>query len=78
MIATFQIADVIILLGAFCSIGLGVPVSATDRESMLSNPVDYATLGYLWQIYPVAFVFTAVVVAFNFVRDAFEVRLQRR
>lgn len=80
--ATFQIADAILLLGALGFIGLGVPAPATDWGSMLSNAVNYATLGYWWQIYPVAFVFIAVVISFNFVgdalRDSLEVRLQRR
>ena len=38
--------------------------------------------GYWWEIYPVGIAIVLVVVAFNFVgdalRDAFEVRLQRR
>ena len=80
--ATFQVADAILLLGALGFIGLGVPNPATDWGSMLSNAVNVATLGYWWQIYPVAFVFIAVVISFNFVgdalRDALEVRLQRR
>ena len=49
---------------------------------MLANGVNYALDGYWWEIYPVGVAIVLVVVAFNFVgdalRDAFEVRLQRR
>jgi peptide/nickel transport system permease protein len=80
--ATFQVADAILLLGALGFLGLGVPAPATDWGSMLSNAVNYATLGYWWQIYPTAVAFVLVVVSLNFVgdalRDALEVRLQRR
>jgi peptide/nickel transport system permease protein len=80
--ATFQVADAILLLGALGFLGLGVPAPATDWGSMLSNAVSYATLGYWWQIYPTAVAFVLIVVSLNFVgdalRDALEVRLQRR
>jgi len=49
---------------------------------MLANGVNYALNGYWWEIYPTGIAIVLVVVAFNFVgdalRDAFEVRLQRR
>ncbi|HVB05434.1 MAG TPA: ABC transporter permease [Acidimicrobiales bacterium] len=80
--ATFQVADAILLLGALGFLGLGVPAPQTDWGSMLSNAVSFATLGYWWEIYPTAIAFVLVVIAFNFVgdalRDALEVRLQRR
>ncbi|HEY5273003.1 MAG TPA: ABC transporter permease [Acidimicrobiales bacterium] len=80
--ATFQVADAILYLAALGFIGLGVPAPQTDWGSMLSNGVDYAASGYWWEIYPAGVVIVLVVVAFNFVgdalRDAFEVRLQRR
>ena len=80
--ATFQVADAILLLAALGFIGLGVPSPQTDWGSMLSNGVNYAYAGYWWQIYPTGAAIVLVVVAFNFVgdalRDAFEVRLQRR
>jgi peptide/nickel transport system permease protein len=80
--ATFQIADAILLLAALGFIGLGVPAPQTDWGSMLSNGVNYAFDGYWWEIYPTGIAIVLVVVAFNFVgdalRDAFEVRLQRR
>jgi len=49
---------------------------------MLADGVNSALDGYWWQIYPAGIAIVVVVVAFNFVgdalRDAFEVRLQRR
>jgi len=80
--ATFQVADAILLLAALGFVGLGVPAPLTDWGSMLANGVNYALDGYWWQIYPAGVAIVLVVVAFNFVgdalRDAFEVRLQRR
>jgi peptide/nickel transport system permease protein len=80
--ATFQVADAILLLAALGFIGLGVPAPKTDWGSMLANGVNYALDGYWWQIYPAGIAIVLIVVAFNFVgdalRDAFEVRLQRR
>ena len=80
--ATFQVADAILLLAALGFIGLGVQSPQTDWGSMLSNGTNYAFDGYWWQIYPTGLAIVLVVVAFNFVgdalRDAFEVRLQRR
>jgi peptide/nickel transport system permease protein len=80
--ATFQVADAILFLAALGFIGLGVPAPRTDWGSMLSNGVNYALDGYWWEIYPVAVAFVLVVVSINFVgdalRDALEIRLQRR
>jgi peptide/nickel transport system permease protein len=80
--ATFQVADAILLLAALGFIGLGVPAPLTDWGSMLADGVNAALVGYWWQIYPAGIAIVLVVVAFNFVgdalRDAFEVRLQRR
>jgi len=80
--ATFQVADAILYLAALGFVGLGVPTPQTDWGSMLSSGVDYAADGYWWEIYPVGIAIVLVVVALNFVgdalRDAFEVRLQRR
>jgi len=80
--ATFQIADSILLLAALGYLGLGVPSPKTDWGTMLSSGTDAAGNGYWWQIYPAALAIVLVVVAFNFVgdalRDALEVRLQRR
>ncbi len=80
--ATFQVADAILLLAALGFIGLGVPLPLTDWGSMLANGVNYALDGYWWEIYPTGIAIVLVVVSFNFIgdalRDAFEVRLQRR
>jgi peptide/nickel transport system permease protein len=80
--ATFQVADAILLLAALGFIGIGVQPPQTDWGKMLSNGTNYAFDGYWWQIYPTGAAIVLVVVAFNFVgdalRDAFEVRLQRR
>jgi peptide/nickel transport system permease protein len=80
--ATFQVADAILLLAALGFIGLGVPAPQTDWGYMLSVGTSYAMSGYWWEIYPTGAAIVLVVVAFNFVgdalRDAFEVRLQRR
>jgi peptide/nickel transport system permease protein len=44
--------------------------------------VNSAALGYWWEIYPAGLCIVLVVIAFNFIgdalRDALEVRLQRR
>ena len=49
---------------------------------MLSDGLNYITLGYWWLIYPAGIIIILTVVAFNFIgdalRDAFETRLQRR
>lgn len=80
--ATFQVADAILLLAALGFIGLGVPAPKTDWGSMIAVGTNYADSGDWWEIYPTGLAIVLVVVAFNFVgdalRDAFEVRLQRR
>jgi peptide/nickel transport system permease protein len=49
---------------------------------MLSNGTNFAFLNYWWLIYPPGIAIILVVIAVNFVgdglRDAVEVRLQRR
>ncbi len=80
--ATFQVADSILLLAALGFVGLGVPLPGTDWGSMLNQGVDSAVLGYWWEIYPAGLAIILIVIAFNFIgdalRDALEVRLQRR
>ncbi len=80
--ATFQVADSILLLAALGYLGFGVPAPLTDWGTMLSNGADAAGNGWWWQIYPAGICIVLVVVAFNFIgdalRDALEVRLQRR
>jgi peptide/nickel transport system permease protein len=80
--ATFQVADSILLLAALGFLGLGVQSPLTDWGRMLSTGVSAAANGWWWQIYPAGLCIVLVVVAFNFIgdalRDALEVRLQRR
>ncbi|MDQ6880208.1 MAG: ABC transporter permease [Candidatus Dormibacteraeota bacterium] len=80
--ATFQVADAILTVAALSFLGLGVPPPATNWGNMLSNGVNYTFAGYWWLIYPAGLAIVATVVAFNLIgdamRDAFEVRLQRR
>ncbi len=80
--ATFQVADAILLIAALSYLGLGVPPPATNWGDMLSDGVAYTYAGYWWLIYPAGIAIVTTVVAFNLIgdamRDAFEVRLQKR
>ncbi len=80
--ATFQVADAILAVTSLSFLGLGIPPPAANWGSMLSNGVNYVYAGYWWQIWPAGVCIVIVVVAFNFIgdglRDAFEVRLQKR
>ncbi|HEY3686418.1 MAG TPA: ABC transporter permease [Streptosporangiaceae bacterium] len=80
--ATFQVADAILTIVALSYLGLGVPPPAVDWGAMLSHGTQYVYVGYWWLIYPPGLAIILVVIAFNFIgdalRDAFEVRLQRR
>jgi peptide/nickel transport system permease protein len=80
--ATFQVADAIIAIASLSFLGLGVPPPATNWGGMLSDGVGYTFAGYWWLIYPAGLCIVLTVVAFNLIgdamRDAFEVRLQKR
>ena len=80
--ATFQVADAILLISYLGFLGLGLPAPQTDWGSMMNTVVSDAGNGFWWKFYPVGAAIVLVVVAFNFVgdalRDALEVRLQRR
>jgi peptide/nickel transport system permease protein len=80
--ATFQVADAILLVVYLSYLGLGIQPPHQDWGGMLSNGVQYVYDGYWWLIYPAGLAIILVVVAINFIgdalRDAFEVRLQRR
>jgi peptide/nickel transport system permease protein len=80
--ATFQVADAILLIAALSYLGLGVPPPATNWGDMLSDGVSYTFAGYWWLFFPAGICIVVTVVAFNLIgdamRDAFEVRLQRR
>jgi peptide/nickel transport system permease protein len=80
--ATFSVADAILLLAALSYLGLGPPPPAANWGGMLSNGLTYIYDGYWWLVYPAGLAIVLTVMAFNFVgdalRDALEVRLQRR
>jgi peptide/nickel transport system permease protein len=79
---TFQVADAILALAALGYLGFGLPPPAANWGAMLSQGVTYLYAGEWWLIYPVGLLIVLTVMAFNFVgdalRDAFDVRLQRR
>jgi peptide/nickel transport system permease protein len=80
--ATFQVADAILLVVALSYLGLGVRPPQTDWGGMLNAGINSVYNGYWWQIFPAGIAIILVVIAINFIgdalRDAFEVRLQRR
>jgi len=80
--ATFQVADAILLIATLSYLGLGVPPPSTNWGDMLSDGVSYTYAGYWWLISPAGIAIVTTVVAFNLIgdamRDAFEVRLQKR
>jgi peptide/nickel transport system permease protein len=80
--ATFQITNTILILATLDFFGFGLPPPIPTWGAMLSNGINYLYDGYWWQIYPVAALIVCTVVAISFIgdalRDAFDVRLQRR
>ena len=80
--ATFQVADAILLVVALSYLGLGIRPPQTDWGGMLNAGINSVYDGYWWQIFPAGIAIILVVIAINFIgdalRDAFEVRLQRR
>jgi peptide/nickel transport system permease protein len=80
--ATFQVADAILLVVALSYLGLGIRPPQTDWGGMLNAGTNAIYNGYWWQIFPAGLAIILVVIAINFIgdamRDAFEVRLQRR
>jgi len=80
--ATFQVADAILALASLSFLGLGIAPPAANWGGMLSTGVTYTYAGDWWLIYPPGLCILLTVMAFNAVgdglRDAFEVRLQRR
>ena len=69
-------------IAALGFIGLGIPLPNTDWGDMLNTGVTFANDGYWWEIVPAAICIILVVIALNYIgdalRDAFEVRLQKR
>jgi peptide/nickel transport system permease protein len=80
--ASFTVADAIITLSFLGYLGLGLQPPHTDWGGMLSTATVYINSGYWWLLYPPGIAIILVAIAFNFMgdalRDAFEVRLQRR
>ena len=80
--ATFQVADAIALVVTLSYLGLSVPPPQTDWGGMLTNGTIYISDGYWWQVLPAGFCIIIVITAAIFIgeglRDAVEVRLQRR
>lgn len=80
--ATFTVADAILFIAAISFLGLGLSPPATDLGGMLSSGTSFIDAGYWWLVYPPGIMIVLIVIAVNFVgdalRDAFEVRLQRR
>ena len=79
---TFQVADAIGFIVALSYLGLGIRPPQEDWGAMLSNGVTYVSDGYWWLIIPAGFCIVIVITAFIWIgeglRDAVEVRLQRR
>jgi peptide/nickel transport system permease protein len=79
---TFQVADAILVLAALGYLGFGIPPPAANWGAMLSQGVTYLYAGYWWLIYPVGGLSILTVMSLNLIgdalRDAFDVRLQRR
>jgi peptide/nickel transport system permease protein len=79
---TFQIANAILMLAVLQFLGFSIPPPTPSWGTMLSNGINFLFDGYWWQVYPALIAIVLLVLAFNLVgdglRDAFEVRLQRR
>jgi peptide/nickel transport system permease protein len=79
---TFQVADAILALASLSYLGLGMAPPSANWGSMLSDGVNYTMAGRWWLYLPAGICILLTVMAFNAVgdglRDAFDVRLQRR
>lgn len=80
--ATLQVADAILILAALGYLGLGLADPQTDLGAMLSQGLNYVYQDTWWLIWPPGLLIVVIVAAANFIgdglRDAFDVRLQRR
>ena len=81
-VATFSVADAILVLSVLGFLGLGIQTPQTDWGTMLQSGATQIQNGYWWEVYPLGVIFILVVVAINYIgdalRDAFEVRLLER
>jgi len=80
--ATFQVADAIAFIVALSYLGLGIRPPQEDWGAMLSGGVGYVSDGYWWLIFPAGLCIVLIITAALWIgeglRDAVEVRLQRR
>lgn len=79
---TFQVADAIIAVALLGFLGFGLNYPQVEWGTQLSQGVSYLLEGSWWLIYPVGTCLVLVVMACNFLGDAFrdsvDVRLRRR
>jgi ABC-type dipeptide/oligopeptide/nickel transport system permease subunit len=79
---TFAVADGIVAMAFLGFLGFGLNYPATDWGDQLSHGLDYLQDGYWWLVYPVGICLVLVVMAFNFIgdawRDTVDVRLRQR
>jgi peptide/nickel transport system permease protein len=79
---TFQVADAILIVSTIGYLGFGLHYPQVDWGDQLSNGVTFLQDGYWWMIYPVGVSLILVVMAFNFLgdafRDAIDVRIRKR
>ena len=79
---TFLVADSILYLAYLGFLGFGLQYPNVSWGDMLGKADTYISNGQWWLVYPVGFCLVLVVMAWNLVgdalRDAFDVRLQRR
>jgi ABC-type dipeptide/oligopeptide/nickel transport system permease subunit len=79
---TFQVADAILALAGLGFLGFGLQYPAASWGDMLGGAQNAIANGYWWLVYPVGGGLVLVVMACNLLgdalRDAFDVRLQRR
>jgi peptide/nickel transport system permease protein len=80
--ATFQVADSIAFIVYLSYLGLGIRPPQEDWGAMLSSGVSYVYDGYWWLIIPAGLCIVLVITSAIFIgeglRDAVEVRLQKR
>jgi len=76
------VADAIVLLAFLGFLAFGLQYPAVDWGDMLSGGLTYLQAGDWWLIYPVGGCLVIVVMAFNFIgdawRDTVDVRLRKR
>jgi peptide/nickel transport system permease protein len=79
---TFQVADAIGLVVALSYLGLGIRAPEEDWGLMLNQGITFMHNGYWWLIVPagacIIIVITSILWIGEGLRDAVEVRLQRR